>query len=86
LFRSAQEALTNVGKHARASRVDVRLEWRGGQVVLRVADDGTPRGEAGLAGGGNGLRGMRERAELVGGKVEAGPTADGFTVELRLPA
>jgi signal transduction histidine kinase len=84
LFRATQEALTNVGKHANANRVDVSLDWLADQVVLMVSDDG--RGaDAPSVGGGNGLRGMRERAELVGGHVSAGPGADGFVVEVRLP-
>jgi signal transduction histidine kinase len=94
LFRSAQEALTNIGKHASASRVDVRLEWAVGGVTLRVVDDGrsVTAGSAPLSAvmdlpsGGHGLRGMRERAELAGGHLDAGPTQSGFTVELRLPA
>ncbi|HWB66645.1 MAG TPA: sensor histidine kinase [Mycobacteriales bacterium] len=87
LFRSAQEALTNVGKHAAASQVDVQLAWTAGQVTLRVADNG--RGSANgstLPGGGNGLRGMRERAALAGGRLAAGPADQGFAVELWLPA
>jgi signal transduction histidine kinase len=87
LFRGAQEALTNVGKHAAATRVDVRLEWDADRVTLRVIDDGHGmNGASALTGGGNGLRGMRERAELVGGQLDAGPTSRGFAVELRLPA
>jgi signal transduction histidine kinase len=90
LFRAAQEALTNIGKHAQASRVEVRLEWRDGGVCLTVSDDGRPRvstgAGSGLPGSGSGLRGMRERAELAGGHLDAGPTATGFAVELRLPA
>jgi signal transduction histidine kinase len=87
LFRGAQEALTNVGKHADATRVDVRLEWDLGRVTLCVSDDGHGAGGASvLPGGGNGLRGMRERAELAGGQLDAGPTSHGFAVELRLPA
>jgi signal transduction histidine kinase len=87
LFRSAQEALTNIGKHAHPSRVDVRLEWDGGLVTLKVIDDGGgPDGVSTLPGGGNGLRGMRERAELAGGHLDAGPAGQGFAVELRLPA
>jgi signal transduction histidine kinase len=87
LFRGAQEALTNIGKHAAATRVDVRLEWDDERVILRVIDDGhgSP-GRSALPGGGNGLRGMRERAELAGGQLVAGPTGQGFEVELRLPA
>jgi signal transduction histidine kinase len=84
LFRAAQEALTNVAKHAAARTAEVNLTWRDNEVELRVRDDG--RGSAGAASdGGNGLRGMRERAELAGGWVCAGPAADGYEVELRLP-
>jgi signal transduction histidine kinase len=84
LFRAAQEGLTNVGKHAGASRVDVSLDWLEDDVVLRIHDDGG--GAAVTEGrGGNGLRGMRERAELVGGQVVAGPGDTGFLVEVRLP-
>ncbi len=87
LYRSAQEALTNVAKHADASQVDVCLSWYDGRVTLRVVDDGTGcHGGVELPGGGNGLRGMRERAELAGGAVQAGPAETGFVVELRLPA
>jgi signal transduction histidine kinase len=87
LYRSAQEALTNVAKHAEASSVEVCLSWYDGAVTLRVADDGPGTGsEPALVGGGNGLRGMRERAELAGGELRAGPQESGFVVELRLPA
>jgi signal transduction histidine kinase len=88
LFRGAQEALTNIGRHASASRVDVRLEWDDDRVTLRVIDDGLGAAIAvsGGGSGGNGLRGMRERAELAGGQFDAGPTSRGFAVELRLPA
>lgn len=87
LVRGAQEALTNVGKHAAATHVDVCLDWDVQHVTLRVVDDGRGTdGAATLPGGGNGLRGMRERAELAGGQVDAGPTGRGFAVELRLPA
>jgi signal transduction histidine kinase len=86
LFRGAQEALTNIGKHAAPDRVDVRLGWTDDQVTLRVINDGgAVGGDSSLPGGGNGLRGMRERAELAGGHLDAGPTSRGFAVELRLP-
>lgn len=86
LFRAAQEALTNVAKHADATVVDVRLSWEADAVSLQVSDDGTARGVVSiLPGGGNGLRGMRERAALVGGVVSAGPTEQGFAVSVRLP-
>jgi signal transduction histidine kinase len=83
LFRTAQEALTNVAKHAAASRAEVSLDWEAEGVVLRVSDDG--RGGEQAPEGGNGLRGMRERAELVGGVLKVGPQERGFVVELRLP-
>ncbi|WP_107772421.1 sensor histidine kinase [Nocardioides sediminis] len=77
VFRVAQEALTNVARHAGASTVELRLTPRGEDVVLEVADDGrgVPRGAAGT-----GLRGMRERAGLVGGTVDVARGEGGGTV------
>jgi signal transduction histidine kinase len=51
-----------------------------------VEDDGPALNGNGSAGGGYGLTGMRERAELLGGQLRAGPAGDGFRVELWLPA
>ena len=51
-----------------------------------VEDSGPAVNGAAAAGGGYGLTGMRERAELLGGRLNAGPTGDGFRVELWLPA
>lgn len=84
VYRVAQESLTNVARHARASRVELVLEPGAGSVVLRVRDDG--RGFEHPPDGG-GLRGMRERAVLVGGAlaVKAGPTG-GVEVRLEVPA
>ena len=67
LYRAAQEALTNVRKHARASRVDVRLDFQPGQVSLEVKDNGVGAAEA---TGGFGLLGIRERMQLLGGTLE----------------
>lgn len=82
LFRVAQEALTNVARHAEASRVSVALQ-DGPIVSLTVADDGDGPG---TAEPGWGIRGMHERAALVGGtcQVEAGSTC-GTVVRLELP-
>jgi two-component system sensor histidine kinase UhpB len=66
LYRVAQEGLTNVARHAEASRVDLTLERGPKGVTLRVADDG--RGLDGAVDGG-GIRGMRERAILIGGDL-----------------
>jgi signal transduction histidine kinase len=85
LFRTAQEALTNVRKHARATRVDLRLAYEPAGARLSVEDFGAG-GDAPESGSGYGLTGMRERAELLGGTLAAGPTDAGFRVELWVPA
>ena len=101
VYRVAQEALTNVRKHARPERVEVRLAYASDRTCLTVEDfvpgaaaasagnSGGPAGappEVKLSGGGYGLTGMRERAELLGGSLTAAPTARGFRVELQVPA
>jgi len=95
VYRTAQEALTNVRKHAEeAERVWIRLDYDTDGVQLIVADshgDGAePRvpqpAALGSTGSGYGVSGMRERAELIGGRLLAGPTEDGFRVELWVPA
>jgi signal transduction histidine kinase len=88
VYRTAQEALTNVRRHAIAERVDVRLDYRPDSTVLVIEDHalaGSPPPVAIGAPGGYGLTGMRERAELLGGELVAAPTNGGFRVELRLP-
>jgi signal transduction histidine kinase len=92
LYRVTQEALTNVRKHAHPDRVEVGLEYLRDGVSLAVEDFSAlqdkpapaPGGEA--SGGGYGLTGMRERAELLGGTLTAAPTGSGFRVALRVPA
>jgi signal transduction histidine kinase len=124
LYRVAQEALTNIRKHARAERVEIRLGYEpdgtrltvedfGGDRALLpaaasgvrtasspddvgpggdpggVADSGNPAGAGGsdpADAGGYGLTGMRERAELLGGRLTTATTANGFRVELWIPA
>jgi signal transduction histidine kinase len=87
LYRVAQEALTNIRKHAHPDRVDIRLEYLPDEVLLSVDDVGSAGApSAAVPGGGYGLTGMRERAELLGGTLTAGPTAAGFVVSLRVPA
>ncbi|QKV92159.1 sensor histidine kinase [Streptomyces sp. NA02950] len=87
--RVAQEALTNVRKHAPGARVRLRLVYGAREVALEVSDDGAGRAPAGAqlaaTGSGYGLLGMRERAALLGGSLEAGPAGEGFTVRLRVP-
>src|SRR5207237_4140398 len=80
LARVAQEALTNVRRHARPERVEVTLRYGPDAVELTVEDQAAePAHPASRpTGGGYGLIGMRERAELIGGDLEAGATAGGF--------
>ena len=89
VYRTAQEALTNVRRHAAAERVSLRLSYLPDATVLVVEDhagaDTPPPTGLGLNGSGYGLTGMRERAALIGGELVAEPTADGFRVELRIP-
>ncbi|WP_329123982.1 sensor histidine kinase [Streptomyces sp. NBC_01465] len=86
--RVAQEAMTNVRKHAPGARVRVELAYGPGEVALEVRDSGgrQPDGELTVSGSGYGLLGMRERAELLGGTLDAGPDEEGFVVRLRVPA
>jgi signal transduction histidine kinase len=85
--RVAQEALTNVRKHAPGAAVRLVLTYGPDEVALEVRDSGRPdaRGELAATGAGYGLLGMRERAELLGGTLEAGPEGKGFVVRLRMP-
>jgi len=91
LYRIAQESLTNITRHAEGvTRVTISLSRRDGVYRLEVRDDGRSVG-AGAAtaseSGGRGLLGMRERAELLGGHLTAGPAAGGgFEVVAELPA
>jgi signal transduction histidine kinase len=105
LYRVAQEALTNIRKHAHPERVEMSLDYLPDEVSLTVADIGAEgvtapgagsgggaAGQIGSAGSGlsgdgsgYGLTGMRERAELLGGTLTAGPTGYGFRVQLRVP-
>jgi signal transduction histidine kinase len=93
LYRVAQEALTNIRTHAQPGRVEVTLTYKPQAVSLVVEDvrpEDTPTPPASITApdseGGYGLTGMRERAELLGGTLTAGPTGHGFRVELRVPA
>jgi signal transduction histidine kinase len=83
LYRAAQEALTNVRKHARASRVDVLLDFQPGKVSLEVKDNGVGAPET---TGGFGLLGIRERMQLLGGRLEISTgVAKGFCLTASVP-
>ncbi len=82
-YRIVQESLTNVLRHAHATTAQVRLRIDADVVSVEVHDDGTGGGAAPRSSGsGLGIRGMRERAEATGGRLEADPAPDGgFTVK-----
>lgn len=85
LFRVAQEALTNVAKHAGATRVGVTLSYLEDVVLLDVRDDGN--GMSGRKGQGFGLKSMRQRVRSVGGTVEIeSAPGEGTAVSASLPA
>jgi len=83
IYRVAQEALTNVGRHARARSVELALAVEGEAAELRVRDDGEGFDPAADRGGGLGLEGMAERARLVGGKLDL-RSSSGAGTELTL--
>lgn len=84
-FRIIQEALTNVVRHSGARQAAVEVEYRPDELELRVHDDGHGPGPGQRPG--NGLTGMRERAEALGGVFGSGPGEErGFAVRARLPA
>lgn len=85
VVRTAQEALTNVRRHAPGARARVVLRYGDDAVELDVTDSGGTESVLEASGGGYGLVGMRERAELIGGTLETGPEEKGFRVSLRVP-
>jgi signal transduction histidine kinase len=85
-YRIVQESLTNVTRHAQASRVAIAIRREPGAVEVTVDDDGLGVAAGTAARPGNGLTGMRERAASVGGELEAAPRPEGgFRVRARLP-
>jgi signal transduction histidine kinase len=87
IYRLAQESITNALRHARhATRIDVRVTGDDASVRLTVRDDGHTAPSGADWSAGYGLVGMTERATLLGGTLEAGPSADGgWTVTAVLP-
>jgi two-component system sensor histidine kinase UhpB len=87
VYRIAQESLTNIARHAHATHVALALEEGTNSVVLRVVDDGRGIPALPSTNGRGGLRGMRERALLVGGSLAVKPGRDGgVEVRLEVPA
>ena len=88
-YRIASEALRNAFRHAQARRITVEIRYGEGQFRLRVRDDGKGIDEETIrrqAAGHFGLHGMRERAEIVGGRLEVWSRLDsGTEIELSIP-
>ena len=85
LYRIAQESLTNVLRHAKATAVTVIASEEEGSYLLEITDNGTGD-PSGHDIGGRGLLGMHERTELLGGSLTAGPLeTGGFRVSARIP-
>jgi signal transduction histidine kinase len=87
LYRMVQEALTNVGRHARATDVAIEMQTAGGELVLTVRDNGVGFPAGALQHEGRfGLLGMRERTVALGGRLEVdNPPGGGGRITIRLP-
>ena len=86
VFRILQEALTNVLRHAQATRVDIRIKKQSGNFVLSITDNGKGISEADKSEQQLGILGMRERAHLIGGEIDIkGTEKKGTVVIVRVP-
>ena len=85
-YRIVQEALTNALKHAGKARASVTLRYTEQALEIETLDDGRGGPDLGFGSGGHGLAGMRERIDIFGGELQAGPRAGGgFAIRARLP-
>ena len=85
-YRIVQESVSNILRHAGSTAGTVMLRFGPNDLIVLIENDAGTREGAGSQGAGNGIRGMRERAEALGGDLEAGPRPDGgFRVRARLP-
>jgi signal transduction histidine kinase len=86
LYRGAQEALTNVARHAPSACTTVTIRYEPDRTKLSVDNGASATPPRQGMGGGRGLEGLRERIERVDGTISAGPTEDGWRVEIEVPA
>jgi signal transduction histidine kinase len=86
LYRGAQEALTNVARYAPGACTTVTVRYEPNRTRLSVDNRVSAAAPREGMGGGRGLHGLRERIERAGGTISAGPTADGWRVEIEVPA
>ena len=86
IYRTVQEALTNIRKHAPGATATITMRYDGDTIEVLITNTPATRPTLPLPGARHGLIGLRERTELLGGTVTAGPTPDyGYRIELRLP-
>ncbi|MEA2637461.1 MAG: hypothetical protein QOE18_518 [Chloroflexota bacterium] len=86
LYRGAQEALTNVARYAPSARTTVTVRYERDRAKLSVDNGASATPPRRGMGGGRGLEGLRERVERAGGTMSAGPTTEGWQVEMEVPA
>lgn len=87
IYRTVQEALTNIRKHAPGAAATIRIRHDGATIEVIITNTPATRPTLPLPGAQHGLIGLRERTELLGGAITAGPTTDnGYQIQLRLPA
>jgi signal transduction histidine kinase len=86
LYRGAQEALTNVARYAPSAPTTVSVRYAHDSIGLSVENGVSATPPRHGMGGGRGLEGLRERVERAGGTMSAGPTAEGWRVEIEVPA
>jgi signal transduction histidine kinase len=85
-YRIVQESLTNSGRHSDGGRATVRLLYGESELCVEVEDDGPTVRASQTNGSGKGITGMSERAQALGGTLQAGPRpGGGFSVRARLP-
>jgi signal transduction histidine kinase len=86
IYRTVQEALTNIRKHAPGATATIRMRYDDATIEVIITNTPATRPTLPLPGARHGLIGLRERTELFGGAVTAGPTAEnGYQIQLRLP-
>jgi signal transduction histidine kinase len=85
LYRAAQEALTNVARYAPSARTTVTVRYEPARTSLSVDNGASATGPRQGMGGGHGLDGLRQRIERAGGTMSAGPTTEGWRVEIEIP-
>ena len=86
LYRGAQEALTNVARYAPSACTTVTVRYEPDRTKLSVDNGASATAPRQGMGGGRGLEGLRERIERAGGTMSAGPTTEGWRVEIEVPA